>query len=249
MLLDGIDHQSVFVITVPNPKLVASISRLVKVSKSQNRGLETNFFKCLKGILGLCHECYWLTLLTITFPRQMFVQGLWYMCKPLDELLIVSHQAQERLRFLCKFMTEWILSQLSSSLCWFSPILWRHDEPDSLSHPGRICTLWVLASGCAPRSDHTQHASITCAPPLSSRTLSCHLSRWSSTLSSALLGSSALISETWLGHCTAQMVYILFKKKSRFPHSKSSILLQCFIYCYLPKTHLQVQAGEVSCSH
>ena len=42
-------------------------------------------------------------------------------------------------------------------------------------------------------------------------------SRLCSTLSSVLLGSSALISEMWLGHCTAQMAYVCIQKILGFP--------------------------------
>ena len=105
----------------------------------------------------------------------------------------------EKLGFLCKFVTEQILPQLSSSLCWISPHLWRHDEPDSLFHSRRIHTLCTLALGCVPRCDWTQHPSVVHPSPLSLGRLSHHPSRLSSMLSSVLLGSSALISEMWLG--------------------------------------------------
>ena len=63
MLPDGIGCQSVCMdSTAPIPNLLVSVSRRNGLSK-------TSFLKCLKGILGLLHEHYSLTLLTGIFPR------------------------------------------------------------------------------------------------------------------------------------------------------------------------------------
>ena len=91
--------------------------------------------------------------------------------------------------------------------CWAS----------SKSHPRRIHSLWVLASGCVPRCDWTQHAGIASSPPQSSRRLSHHPNRLSSMSSLVPLDNFALISEMWLGYCTAQMAYIHIKKIQGFP--------------------------------
>ena len=70
---------------------------LVKVSKTQHRGLKISFLKCHKCVLDLHYKCYPLTLLTDTFPRYTFVYWLCDTCKPFDELLIVPHQAMKGL--------------------------------------------------------------------------------------------------------------------------------------------------------
>ena len=182
-----------------------------------------------------------------TFPRYTHVKVVQYVQSPWW-IAYSTQTSPGRLGFPCMFEVEWILPQLLNSLCWVSPPIWRHDEPGSLSCSRRIHTLWVLASGCAPGNNRTQHASIPHAPPPPLRRPSHYLSTLNCTLSSALLGSSALISEIWLWHCTAQMAYIHIQKILGFPQWKqcTALILHLLLFA---KNHLQVQAAEVSCSH
>ena len=100
------------------------------------------------------------------------------------------------------------MPQLSSSLCWASPPLWR-----------RIHTLWVLDSGCFPRSNWTQHTSAAHAPILSLGRH--HPNRLSSTLSSVPLGSSVLISEMQWGPLHSPNGICSHSKIPRFPTVKA----------------------------
>ena len=77
----------------------------------------------------------------------------------------------ERLAFPYIFGAKQILPQLSSSLCWVSPLFGdMMSQIVNLILEG-IHTFWVLASGCAPRRNQTQHASVAHAPLLSLRRL------------------------------------------------------------------------------
>ena len=73
VLLDGIDHHSVFVIAWLSILTYFCISFqekwLIEISKSQQRGLKTSPLKHLKGTQSFFHECYLLVLLADTFPR------------------------------------------------------------------------------------------------------------------------------------------------------------------------------------
>ena len=132
---------------------------------------------------------------------------------------------KERLRFPSTFGVEWTWPQILGSLCWAAHPFWRCDEPNSWSHSGRICTLWALASGCVPWSYRIQCAGIVSVHPLSLKRLLHHPSRLSSMSGSVALGSSALISEMWLGYYTAWTAYIHIWKILGFPWWKQCIAL------------------------
>ena len=97
----GISHQVVSVIT-PLPTLTCSCwflrEMVIKVSKSQHRGLKTCFLKCLKGSLHVTSQCYSLVL-AITLSRKVFIHWLCHSCKSLDEVPVMTYPAQKGSNF------------------------------------------------------------------------------------------------------------------------------------------------------
>ena len=150
----------------------------------------------------------------------MFMQGLCYEHKPLDESPIVPHQVQKG--------SDFHVSSGLSELCHSFQVLFAGPHllfGDMMSQiVNLILEEFALCgfklSGCVPRSNWKQHASMACAPPLSSKRLSCHPNRSSSMSSSVPLGSSALTSEMWLVHCTAGMAHVHIWKILCFPQWK-----------------------------
>ena len=93
MLLDGINHQSVFVIA-QLPVLAClhqfPIQRLIEISKSQQRSLKAGFLESLKCTHCIFCECHLLILFADSFPRKIFMQWLCNVSKPFNKLPVMS---------------------------------------------------------------------------------------------------------------------------------------------------------------
>ena len=70
--------------------------RFIEVGKSQNGGLKTGHLEAFKSLKSFSREVHWLSLFVLILAAGQVIQGGRYFGEALDEMPVVTDQANER---------------------------------------------------------------------------------------------------------------------------------------------------------